>query len=75
MFDDKTQFLVEEVKGLLDGLEGDIFGIRYNLASDNVYDICKKLNSWRTRIDYIETRVNEQKIKREPKDDDEDEYI
>lgn len=74
MFDDKTQFLVEEVKGLLDGLEGDIFGIRYNLASDNVYDICKKFNSLRTRIDYIETRVNEQKS-REPKDDDEDEYI
>lgn len=74
MFDDKTQFLVEEVKGLLDGLEGDVFRMRFNLTSDNVYDICKKFNSLRTRIDYIETRVRNEQKSREPKDN-EDEYI
>lgn len=61
MLNDETQFLVDEIKGLLQGLERDAKDIRYDLASDNVYKICDKLDFMRKKIDHIKSKVNKQK--------------
>lgn len=61
MLNDETQFLVDEIKGLLQGLERDAKDIRYDLASDNVYEICDKLDFMRKKIDHIKSKVNKQK--------------
>lgn len=61
MLNDETEFLVDEIKGLLQGLERDAKDIRYDLAFDNVYKICDKLDFMRKKIDYIKSKINEQK--------------
>lgn len=61
MLNDETKFLVDEIKGLLQGLERDAKDIRYDLAFDNVYKICDKLDFMKKKIDYIKSKINEQK--------------
>ena len=71
MRDCELKFLVEEIKGLLEGLEESARMMRFDLASDNIYRIDPELCIMKDRINYITKKINASK----PKEDGEDEFI
>lgn len=68
----ELDFLVEEIKGLLKGLESSAGRMQLNIASDNIYRMGPELLVMKDRINYIEEKINASKPKKE---DDEDEFI
>ena len=72
MRDCELKFLVEEIRGLLEGLEGSARMMRFDLASDNIYRIDHELCIMKDRINYITKKINASKPQKE---DDEDEFI
>lgn len=53
MRDCEIKFLVEEIRGLLEGLERSARMMRFDLASDNIYRIDQELCIMKDRINYI----------------------
>ena len=72
MCDCEIKFLVEEIRGLLEGLERSARMMRFDLASDNIYRIDPELCIMKDRINYIAKKINASKPQKE---DDEDEFI
>lgn len=56
MYDYELKFLVDEIKGLLKGLEKSSERIRFDLASDNIYKIDVELCVMKKRLEYIEQK-------------------
>lgn len=66
-------FLVYEVKGLLEGLDDSVDRLRFNLSSDNVHSLLEdlpKIKAIVNRIEFILTESKSERINNNNNDDD-----
>lgn len=65
----EKDMLVWEIKGILTGLKREVEDASYQLASDNITDMTRKISSMRMIIDRIEAKISDQCKNEENKDE------
>lgn len=65
----QKHFVVNELKGLLKGMEDDCKTIRFNLAQDTIEQLPSQLAALRLAIEFIEVKIAENILFNEEDDD------
>ena len=58
MYNLENQLMVNEVKGLLDGLDRYIRDVKYDLATDNISEMTKHTECIHKYVNKIEEKIN-----------------